>query len=116
MADKGSGQAVLLREIAEAEDISPSFLHKIFHRLTRSQILNSRRGVGYTLAREPQAISLLDIAEAIEGPIAIRRCMTDKDYCERGDDCRLAAFWSELQEGLVGKLQSVTIQDLIDTR
>jgi Rrf2 family protein len=114
MAQQGDGQPVLLRNIAEAEDISSTFLHKIFLRLTRSRILNSRRGVGYTLARDPQTITLLEIAEAIEGPIMIRRCVIDKDYCERGDDCFLASFWSELQEDLCAKLSSVTVRDLIE--
>ena len=101
---------------AEAEGISLTFLHKIFRRLSRNRILNSTRGVGYTLARKPDSITLLDIAQAIEGPITLRRCLVDKDYCERGDDCTLASFWSELQEELVGKLNSVTILDLVAGR
>lgn len=113
MAQKGADRPVLLKEIAEAEDISPTFLHKIFHRLTRNRILGSQRGVGYTLIRDPETITLREITEAIEGPILIRRCLLDKENCERGDDCQLASFWRELQEEMVSKLESVTIKDLV---
>jgi Rrf2 family protein len=115
MAQMGADRPVLLREIAEAEDISPTFLHKIFRRLARNRILGSQRGVGYTLNRAPETITLLAIAEAIEGPILIRRCIVDKDYCNRRDNCLLASFWTELQEELVAKLESVTIKDLVAT-
>lgn len=113
MAQQGSDKSFLLKDIAEAEDISPTFLHKIFHRLTRTRILNSRRGVGYTLARPPEEISVLDIAEAIEGPLMLRRCIMDKDYCDRGEHCLLASFWLELQNDMAAKLGSVSIKDLL---
>lgn len=113
MAQQSAGQPILLKQIAKAEDISPTFLHKIFHRLTRNRILNSRRGVGYTMAKAPEEISILDIAEAIEGPLLIRRCIMEKDYCERGKDCALLSFWAELQEDLTAKLKAVTLKDLI---
>jgi Rrf2 family protein len=116
MAQIGPDRPVLVKEIAKAENISPTFLHKIFQRLVQSRILNSRRGVGYTFAVHPSSITLLDLIEAIEGPISLRRCLLDKDYCERVEHCALAGFWTELQEELISKLGSTTVQDLASLR
>jgi Rrf2 family protein len=116
MARRRDENPVPIKEIAAAEEISISFLHKIFQRMARNRILNSRRGIGYTLARTPEEISILDVAEAIEGPLMIRRCILDKNYCERGKDCHLLSFWLELQEDMASKLSSVSLKDLISEK
>ena len=109
--DKGDGP-LLVMNIAQAEDISPTFLHKIFKRMVQGRILNSRRGVGYTLARPPESITLLEIVEAIEGPIQLRRCVVDEDYCPRSDDCTVSVLWKDVQATIVDKLRSISLQDM----
>lgn len=107
-----SGRPVRVKEVAQAEEIPPAFLYKIFNRMRRSRILNSRRGIGYTLASPPEEISLLDVIQAIEGPITIKPCLVDKDYCDRVNQCSLVAFWTSIQEEVVAKLKTVSIRDL----
>ena len=104
---------VLLKEIAQAEEISPTYLHKIFQKMVRSRILNSRRGVGYTLAKTPEKITLLDVIQAVEGPITIRPCIMDENYCKRSTKCNLTRVWTDLQGELVDKLSSISIRDLV---
>lgn len=113
MAQKDDDRPALVREIAEAEDIPVAFLHKIFQRMTRTRLLSARRGVGYTFAKPPEEITLLDVVHAIEGPVHLRSCVLDKDYCERSGRCKLVNFWTELQGELVEKLRGVTIRDLV---
>ena len=113
MVQKGEEGPALVREIADAEDIPIAFLHKIFQRMAQGRILNSRRGIGYTFAMPPEKITLLDIVQAIEGPINLRTCVLDKNYCERSSHCTLVDFWTELQETLISKLSSVTVRDLV---
>lgn len=107
-----SGRPVRVKEIAEAEEIPPAFLYKIFSRMRRNRILNSRRGIGYTLASPPEEITLLDVIQAIEGPITLKPCIDDENYCSRVNQCVLVSFWTSIQEGVVDKLRTVSILDL----
>jgi len=79
------GQVVEARLIAEEENIPMRFLLKIFRLLTRAGIVESFRGVngGYALARPPGEITMLDVIEAIEGPIKINRCLISPEECSK---------------------------------
>ena len=69
---------VLRDEIAAAENIPSSFMAKILRSLVRGQLLRSARGVngGFALSRTPDEITLLEIVEAIEGPLNLTDCST----------------------------------------
>jgi Rrf2 family protein len=60
-------------EIAKAEEISPDYIEQILIRLKSAGLVESRRGVsgGFLLARDPAAITVLDILEAVEGTITL---------------------------------------------
>jgi len=79
------GQVVEARLIAGEENIPMRFLLKIFRLLTRAGIVESFRGVngGYALARPPADITMLDVIEAIEGPIKINRCLISPEECSK---------------------------------
>ena len=70
------------REIAVAYHIPAELLAKVLQKLVRKGLLASQQGIngGYVLARDPATISIVDVLEALEGPIAITPC-------EQGDDC-----------------------------
>ena len=69
------GQA-LRDDIAQAENIPSSFMAKILRSLVRAQLLRSSRGVngGFALARAGSEINLLEIVEAVEGPLHLTMC------------------------------------------
>lgn len=98
------------REIAEKQRIPGSFLAKIISQLstTKPPLLNTSRGAsgGVTLAKEPKDISLLDVVEAIDGPIYLNECVADSSKCTFDDDCPIKPIWSEAQETLVTKLRT----------
>lgn len=79
------GQVVEAKLIAEEEHIPMRFLLKIFRLLTQAGIVESYRGIngGYALARPPAEISMLDVIEAIEGPIRINRCLISPGECSK---------------------------------
>jgi Rrf2 family protein len=62
---------VQLKEIANTRNLPANYLAKIFGQLARAKILRSYRGArrGFMFARPPQQITLLDIYEAVEGPM-----------------------------------------------
>lgn len=77
------------REIAEAQSVPREYLAKIVQELARAGIVRTQRGVGggITLARPPEEITLLDVLEAIEGPVAVNRCFSHPNECPRESFC-----------------------------
>src|SRR3954464_15441451 len=75
-------ESVSAREIAAQYHIPAELLAKVLQRLARKGLLVSQQGIngGYVLARDPSNISIVDVVEALEGPISITREA-------RGDDC-----------------------------
>lgn len=103
-------------EIAQRQDIPPALLAKLVPLLVRAGLLDSQRGArgGLFLAREASEISLLEIIEAIEGPIALNRCTTDPPQCERTQDCPVHPVWQQAQSHLVHLLETTFLTDLSD--
>ena len=109
------GAQVLRDEIATAERIPSSFMAKILRSLVRAQLLRSARGVngGFALARSPMDISMLDIVEAVEGPIHLTECSTNVEDCDRGPTCPAAYVWGEVQQAICGILGRTSLEDLV---
>ncbi len=78
-------------EIAGAQAIPQEYLFKIIQALARAGIVATRRGAwgGVSLARLPEEISLLDVIEAVEGPVAINRCFIEGTDCARESFCSI---------------------------
>jgi Rrf2 family protein len=94
-------------EVADVMNIPASFLAKIISQLTIKGILVTSRGAhgGVSLAREPQDISLLDVVEAIDGPILLNECVGSNKPCRFEDDCLVHPIWLETQKNLVSRLR-----------
>jgi len=72
LAYNGCGEPVQIRVISERQAIPSRYLEQIFQRLRRAGLVSSKRGPGggYTLSRSPARISLREVVEAVEGPVA----------------------------------------------
>ncbi len=103
----GDGQRAATSTVAQKQHIPPSFLAKIISQLSIAGLLHTSRGArgGVTLARDPHDISLLDVVEAIDGPILLNECVGDPGDCTYQDDCPLHPIWDEAQEALVKRLR-----------
>ena len=101
--------------IAEEQKIPPSFLSKIISQLSIAGLLHTSRGArgGVTLAREPKEITLLEVIEAIDGPIQLNECVGDSGSCAFDDNCPLRPVWCEAQEDLVGRLRRTNFADML---
>lgn len=102
-------QRAATRKIAQEQHIPLSFLAKIISQLSIAGILQTTRGAhgGVILAKAPEAINLLDVVEAIDGPILLNECVGDTNTCNFGQDCGLRAVWCDAQEDLVRRLRSI---------
>ena len=109
------GSRVATATIPEAESIPLAFLTKVIAHLVKSGLVTTNRGMGggVSAARSPQDITLLEILEAIEGPILLNRCLQRKGFCEIEDRCPVHDVWAEIQHTLVKQLRSVTVSDLV---
>ncbi len=101
--------------VAQKQRIPPSFLAKIISQLSIAGLLHTSRGArgGVTLAREPQDITLLEVIEAIDGPIELNECVGEDASCAFDGDCPLRPVWCEAQKELVARLKSTNFQQLL---
>jgi Rrf2 family protein len=101
--------------IAQEMRIPPSFLAKIVSQLSVAGVVQTSRGArgGVSLARDPKDITLLEVIEAIDGPITLNECATDRSSCVFGDDCPVHDIWCDTQAKLVEQLKRSTFGSLL---
>jgi Rrf2 family protein len=111
----GKGRAAT-SQVAKDQHIPPSFLAKIISQLSIAGLLHTSRGArgGVTLARQPEDITLLEVIEAIDGPIMLNECVGENSLCVFDDDCPLRPVWCEAQEELVGRLKGTDFKQLLE--
>jgi len=104
-------------DVAEAENIPPYYLAKVLQDLARADLLNSvrGRGGGFLLKRPATEIKVLEILEAVEN---IRRltteCVLGLDQCSDEVSCPLHDTWKQFREDLLGNLENLTLQNLVE--
>ncbi len=115
IAKRDAEGTVLLRDVAERQDISGSYLANIFSSLVAAKLVVSKRGSrgGFNLAREASCIKLSEIAEAIEGHIALVDCIADPRKCVKTETCALRIVWARMERAMSEVLESITLQELI---
>ena len=103
LARSGGAAPVPIGEIARRRDIPVQFLEGLFATLRRAGILHSQRGVkgGYSFARSPEEVTVLEVVEALEGRLGAETGTSDA-----GD------VWAEAIDALRLKLQATTIADV----
>jgi len=118
LARQPRDRVVLISEIAGAEGMPESYLAKVFQDLAKAGIVRSHRGArgGFALARPPEEITLRQIIEAIEGPIALNRCLDPHEGCAHSADCTIYDALAEAQRTLVAALEAVTLHSLAAQR
>jgi Rrf2 family transcriptional regulator, cysteine metabolism repressor len=102
LARTGSAGPVPIGEIARRRDIPVQFLEGLFATLRRAGILQSQRGVkgGYSFARQPEEVTVLDVVEALEGRLGADESTDTADV------------WVEAIDALRLKLQAITIAEV----
>jgi len=118
LAELGTSERAATSTVAEEQRIPPSFLAKIISQLSIAGLLHTSRGArgGVTLAREPQDISLLEVVEAIDGPIQLNECVAEEGQCSFDDDCPLRSVWSDAQNDLVTRLKKTNFAQLMHNK
>lgn len=115
---RGSGATAMIDEVSREEAIPPSFLGKIFQSLARAGLVRSVRGAGggFRLLRAAERISVLEVIEAVQGPIVLQRCLGETDDCSHLPACPLCGLLAEAQTQLRQTLARRSLADLAGQR
>ena len=99
-------------EIARTYNIPAELMAKVLQRLVRNGLLESQAGPhgGYALARAPGKISLIEVLEALEGPIQLTPC--EADDCEQLELCSIRDPLRQVKQRMVSVLVDTTIEQL----
>ena len=119
-AARHCGQAQLnAAHLAEETGIPLPTVQKLVSKLSHAGLLRSVRGAGggFRLARPAAAVTLADVIEAIEGPIAMTSCVdTGKHDCGLEGSCRVQAHWPVVNNAVRGALAGINLTSLSGAR
>ncbi|MCI0520758.1 MAG: Rrf2 family transcriptional regulator [Chloroflexi bacterium] len=116
LSQLGAEQRAATSQIAQEQRIPPSFLAKIVSQLSVAGLLQTSRGArgGVSLAKPPADISVLEVVEAIDGPIYLNDCVGDHGgSCVFGEDCPMRPVWCDAQAELVNRLKTTTFAQFL---
>lgn len=102
--------------LAEATGIPQPTISKLLKVLTRAEILVSQRGPsgGYRLSRRPAEMTLTDIIDALEGPVALTDCAEGSTSgCELEPSCSTRGIWRIVNDRVRAALSAVTLEDMV---
>ena len=116
LARHQGGNPVQLKEIASRQNISLHYLEHIIAPLVGSGIIRSTRGAhgGLQLTRHPGELKLIEIVQLLEGSTTPVDCISSPECCDRSDLCVTREVWSEMKQAIDEKLNSITLQNLVD--
>jgi Rrf2 family protein len=103
-------------EIAGSQDVPVEFLQKILQNFVKRGIVDSHRGAqgGFSLAKEPGEVTLLEVVETMQGKLAMNRCFLGRDGCPRAPNCPLKQNWLQMEGQIASHMAGITLQDLVD--
>ena len=107
---------VLLRDIAQRQDISILYLRRLISPLIAAGIIRSNRGVGggVSLVKSAHEIKVSEIIQLLEGAIAPSECVINPESCPRSDSCVTRDVWCDMKNAIEDVLENITIQDLVE--
>jgi Rrf2 family protein len=113
----GGGDCVSLRTVADENRLSFFFLQKVASDLKKAGLVIADRGKngGYALAKSAKNITLLEILEAIEGPLNVMPCLGDlsaKSCCSRSKRCSIRPGLNFINQTIIKALSETSLSDL----
>jgi Rrf2 family iron-sulfur cluster assembly transcriptional regulator len=114
LAKNYGGESISTRVISEREDISYQLACKLMQKMNDAGLVTSTMGPkgGFTLSKDPSQINLLEIIQAVQGPLSVNKCLAEEDKCPRKDLCPLTGKMEELQDYIVNFLSDATLGDM----
>lgn len=104
---------ISLREVSDEKKLPLKYLGEIAQELKRAGIISSKEGRdgGYWLAKAPHEISLIEVLEALEGPVEPVKCCSKEKTCTIQSSCGVKATWQEATTMMREFLKNKTLAD-----
>jgi FeS assembly SUF system regulator len=114
LAEQPAESQLSAREIAEGTRLRLPVVSKILKTLTRKGLLHSQRGPrgGYSLARLPDRINVVDMITALDGPIGLTECTLHPGQCLQEASCHVRKPWQQINHVVRSALARVTLAEL----
>jgi FeS assembly SUF system regulator len=105
------------QDLSKITDLPVPTVSKILGALSRADLLISQRGLhgGFRLEKEPTDVSIGQIIEAIDGPIALVNCTDpDPNHCAISNTCELKARWKIINDAVKGAMDGVSLDAIAE--
>lgn len=116
----GMGKRIEAKAISSHENVPPRFLLKLLRKLAAAGIIESYKGYGggYAITKPPETVSILDVLEAVEGPVVINKCLADESACNAGraKTCQMHRALNSVQQKLIDELASINFGKLLNSK
>lgn len=108
------GQLLSSKVISQRQSIPEDFLHKTIQVLSRAGLVVTQRGIqgGVRLSRPLEEITIADVIEAMEGPIALNVCLSPGFQCQEMDTCPIRRTLARAQKAMLAELQKTSLAEL----
>ena len=109
------GEILSASDLAEHSGLETPTVSKVLKPLAQAGLVEGFRGAngGYRLARDAGAITLADIVEAMEGPLAMTECSIHQGQCGIEDSCGVRGNWQRVNEVIAEALRGITLQSML---
>ncbi|MGO1540319.1 MAG: SUF system Fe-S cluster assembly regulator [Luteimonas sp.] len=103
-------------ELAERAGLEAPTVSKVLKPLAQAGLVEGFRGAhgGYRLARPAQEISLIEIVETMEGPLAMTECSLDEHLCGIAHQCGVRANWRRINDVVAAALRDVSLAQMLE--
>lgn len=114
LASQPQGSLLSAAELSAQTDVPQAFIHKIVQDLARAGYVRTTAGIdgGASLSRRADSITLLDVFEAVEGPLCMNVCLIGPGACPRDETCPVHPVWVRVQEVVRRELAAETLSAL----
>lgn len=102
-------------ELAERAGLEPPTVAKVLKPLAAAGLVSGFRGAngGYRLARPAEAISLIAIVEAMEGPLGMTECSVSGGQCGIEHSCGVRANWRRINDVVADALRGISLAQML---
>ena len=111
------GYSMSATELSKKTGLTLYTVQKLLKLLvSKSDFIKANRGAlgGYTLNRNSSDISVVEIIEALDGPITLTSCVDNSEsFCETSDICFLGGKWNKINEIIRQSLNDISLEDLL---
>lgn len=110
------GEWTQTQEIADRSGVPKPYLSKILHALGQHGLIRAKRGYqgGFALSAPPSKISLLDVAEAVEGGRWAPKCILGLSECSDARGCPMHEFWTKERKRIADKLRHMSLAEMTE--